>query len=260
MTPLKLIDTHCHIDQIEDLDATLREAIDSGVIGIIAAGTDYESNQKVLEIAQQHRNIVFPALGLHPQELTRMEAFEVNRTLYQIEDNIEEAVAISEIGLDYHKRIRVLASKERQQAILRELLIIAGRHHKPAVIHNRYAWRDAVTLAIDTMVKEAVFHWYTGPSSVLRDIIAQDYFISVTPASEYHSEHRRAVREAPLSNLLLETDSPVEYGRESRYTSKPKDVLRSLNAASEIKGLESKVLAEQTTQNAIRLFRLPVTI
>jgi TatD DNase family protein len=260
MTPLKLIDTHCHIDQIENLDATLTEASDFGVIGIIAAGTDYESNQKVLEIAQQHRNIVFPALGLHPQELTRLEASEVNRTLYQIEDNIEEAVAVSEVGLDYHKRIKSLASKERQQDVLKELLKIAGRHHKPAVIHNRYAWRDTLTLVIDTMIKEAVFHWYTGPSSVLRDIIAQGYFISVTPASEYHSEHRRAVREAPLNCLLLETDSPVEYGRESRYTSKPKDVLRSLNAASEIKSVESTVLAEQTTRNAIRLFRMPITI
>lgn len=257
---LRLIDTHCHIDKIENLDVTLREALDPGVIAIIAVGTDYNSNQKVLEISEKYGEIVYPALGLHPQELTRMETREVNHTLYQIEDNIEHIVAVGEVGLDYHKRIRALAPREQQQAVLRELLILAVKYRKPALIHSRYAWRDAVALAINTMVEEAVFHWYTGPSSVLRDLIAQRYFISATPASEYHSEHRRAVREAPISSLLLETDSPVEYGRESRYISKPKDVLRSLKAASEIKGLESSVLAEQTTQNALSLFSLPKAI
>ncbi|HEX78732.1 MAG TPA: hypothetical protein G4O19_01085 [Dehalococcoidia bacterium] len=85
-------------------------------------------------------------------------------------------------------------------------------------------------------------------------IVAKGYFTSATPASEYHAEHRRAVREAPLLNLLLETDAPVEYGRESKYTSVPKDVRRSLSAVSEIKGMEEAVLAEQTTQNALRFF------
>lgn len=257
---LRLIDTHCHIDQIENLDITLKEASDTGVIGIVAVGTDYDSNQRVLEISQKYMDLVYPALGLHPQELTRMDASEVNRTLYQIEDNLEQAIAIGEVGLDYHKRIRAMASKERQQAVLRELMILADKYQKPIVIHSRYSWRDAVTLAIDTMVKDAVFHWYTGPSSVLRDLIAQGYFISATPASEYHSEHRRAVREAPIHNLLLETDAPVTYGRVSRYNSTPKDVLISLNAASEIKGLEAVALAEQTTQNAIRFFRVPILL
>jgi Tat protein secretion system quality control protein TatD with DNase activity len=59
--------------------------------------------------------------------------------------------------------------------------------------------------------------------------------------------------------LFLETDSPVEYGRESRYTSAPKDVRRSLSAAAEIRGMEEAALAEQTTQNAVRFFRLSIS-
>ena len=95
---------------------------------------------------------------------------------------------------------------------------------------------------------------------MLRDLLGQGYYVSATPATEYHSEHRRAVREAPLDRLLLETDSPVSYGREDRYTAAPKDVVRSLNATSEITGTNRESLAEQTTQNAIRFFRLPVTV
>ena len=256
---MKLIDTHCHLDEIDNLNSVLDQAREAGVTGIIAVGINYETNQKVLELAEKYNGMVYPALGLHPQELPEMDDAEVERTLGQIEKNIEKAVAVGEIGLDYHKRIRALTSKERQQSVLRDVILLAKKHDKPISIHSRYAWKDALTISTEVGIQDAVFHWYTGPSSVLRDLLAQGYYVSATPATEYHSEHRRAVREAPLDRLMLETDSPVSYGREDRYTAAPKDVIRSLNAASEIKGIDRESLAERTTQNAIRFFRLPVT-
>ncbi|TET68860.1 MAG: hypothetical protein E3J40_00380, partial [Dehalococcoidia bacterium] len=105
----------------------------------------------------------------------------------------------------------------------------------------------------------AVFHWFTGFSSVLRGIIDGGYFVSATPAVEYHEEHRRAVREAPLQRLLLETDCPVTYGRAARYESKPADVLRDLEAVSQLKGIDETEIAEQTTRNAINFFSLDIT-
>ena len=255
---MKLIDTHCHLDEIENLDSVLEEARKAGVTGIIAVGINYETNLRVLELEEKYSDLVFPALGLHPQELPEMDNARVERTLSQIEEHINKAVAVGEIGLDYHKRIRALASRERQQAVLRDVILLAKKYQKPVSIHSRYAWKDALAIATEAGIKDAVFHWYTGPSGVLRDLLAQGYYVSATPATEYHSEHRRAVREAPLDRLFLETDSPVSYGREDRYTAAPKDVLRSLNAASEIKGMDRESLAEQTTQNAIQFFRLLV--
>jgi TatD DNase family protein len=105
-------------------------------------------------------------------------------------------------------------------------------------------------------VKRAIFHWYTGFSSVLREIISEGYLISATPAAEYHDEHRRAIRETPLENLLLETDCPVTYGRENKYQSRPTDILRSLKAVAQIKGLAADVIAVRTTENALRFFQL----
>ena len=251
---LKLIDTHAHLDEVEDLAVSIRNALDVGVVAIVAVGTGYDSNQRVLELAQQYRRLVYPALGLHPWQLGSMEPSTVERTLYQIEENESQAVAIGEVGLDYDKRVKERVSKDRQQAVFGEVLGLARKHQKPPLVHSRYSWKDALVLTIQAGIKEAVFHWYTGPSSVLREIIAREYFISATPASEYHAEHRRAVREAPLRNLLLETDSPVQYGRESRYVSAPGDVRRSLSAVAAIKGMEESALAEQTTQNSLRLF------
>jgi TatD DNase family protein len=252
----KLIDTHAHLDELKNLDLTLEEAKKAGVIAIVAVGSNHQSNIKTLKISQKHRRFVYPALGLHPWELGNLGTSEIDDNLRFIEQNVASAVAVGEIGLDYDKRVLKVASKELQKEVLGRLLNIARKHAKPAVIHSRYAWKDALHLIQDVGMEKAVFHWFTGFSSVIRGIIDGGYFVSATPAAEYHEEHRRAVKEAPLPRLLLETDCPVTYGREARYESRPADVLRGLEAVSQLKGIAKATIAEQTTRNAIDFFSL----
>jgi TatD DNase family protein len=252
----KLIDTHAHLDEVEDLDRAIEEAKQVGLVAVIAVGQDYESNLKILDISEKHKHFVYPALGLHPWNLGNMDASKVDLTLHLIEDNIEKAVGIGEIGLDYDKRVIAAADKERQKEAFKAVLELARRYGKPVSVHARYSWKDSFDLVKESGVKRAVFHWYTGFSSVLREIIAGGYFISATPATEYHDEHRRAVRETPLENLLLETDCPVTYGRETKYQSRPADIVRSLKAVAQLKGMSEQTIADQTTQNAVAFFSL----
>jgi TatD DNase family protein len=254
----KLIDTHAHLDELKNLDLMLEEAKKAGVIAIVAVGSNRQSNIKTLEISQKHRRFVYPALGLHPWELGNLGTVEINDNLRFIEQNIASAVAVGEIGLDYDKRVLKVASKEMQKEVLGQLLDIARKYAKPAIIHSRYAWKDALHLIQDVGIDKAVFHWFTGFSSVLRGIIDGGYFVSATPATEYHEEHRRAVKEAPLQRLFLETDCPVTYGREARYESQPADILRGLEAVSQLKGIAKATIAEQTTRNAINFFSLDI--
>ena len=254
----KLIDTHAHLDELRNLDLMLEEAKKAGVIAIVAVGSNYQSNMKTLKISQQNRRFVYPALGLHPWELGNLGTFEIDENLRFIEQNIASAVAVGEIGLDYDKRVLKVASKELQKEVLGRLLNLARKYAKPAIIHSRYAWKDALCLIQDVGINKAVFHWFTGFSSVLKDIIGGDYFVSATPATEYHEEHRRAIKEAPLQRLLLETNCPVAYGRTARYESQPADVLRGLEAVSQLKEIAEATIAEQTTRNAINLFLLDI--
>jgi TatD DNase family protein len=254
----KLIDTHAHLDELQDLDSMLEAARKAGVTAIVAVGSNQRSNIETLRISQQYCRSVYPALGLHPWELANMGPSEIDDNLRFIEQNINSAVAVGEIGLDYDKRVLKVASKELQQEVLGRLLNIASRYGKPAIIHSRYAWKDALGLVQDSGIAKAVFHWFTGFSSVLKDIIDGGYFVSATPAAEYHEEHRRAVREAPLQRLLLETDCPVTYGIEARYESRPIDVLRGLKAVSQLKGVDEAAIAEQTTRNAIEFFSFDI--
>jgi len=248
-----LIDTHAHLDEIPDLEGELARARAAGVSGIVAVGQGLASNRKILQLAAMHQGFVYPALGLHPWNLAD-EDLEEN--LAFIRENVGWAVAVGEIGLDYDKRVRARAAKERQQEVFRELLTIARNGGKPALVHSRYAWQDALTLVAQSGVAGAVFHWYTGTSSVLREIIARGYYLSAGPAVEYHEEHRRAVKEVPPARLLLETDAPVTYrrGTPQEYRSGPADVRRVLAELVRLRGESEAELAAITTANAVRLF------
>ena len=256
----KLIDSHAHLDELEDADSVLEEANKLGVIAIVAVGSDYQSNMKTLEISQRHISFVYPALGLHPWRLANIKPSQVDEELQFIEQNIATAVAIGEIGLDYDKRLVKVAPKELQKDVLRLLLALAKQYAKPVAIHSRYAWKDAFQLVKEAQIEKAVFHWFTGFSSVLSDIIGSGYFMSATPATEYHEEHRRAVRGTTLDRLLLETDCPVTYGREVKYRSEPADVLRSLAAVAQLREVDEATIAEHTTRNAIGLFSLDIAV
>ena len=253
----RLIDSHAHLDELEDLESAIERAKDNGVIAIIAVGSDYRSNNQVLEISAKYKFYVFPALGLHPWSLGEPE-IDLESNLHFIEDNIKEAVAIGEIGLDYHKKLIAKADKELQKGVLREVLNLAARYKKPALIHSRYAWRDSFTLVKEAGVEKSVFHWYTGPINVLREFITEGYLASATLAAEYHEEHRRAVKETPLESLMLETDSPVVYRlpAESEHRSEPADIARVLKIVARLKDLEPEIVAQKTTENALQFYEI----
>jgi TatD DNase family protein len=253
---LEVIDTHAHLDELENLESVLDKAKKAGVTAIVAVGSSHESNRKVIEISESHPNFIYPALGLHPWGLGDIDSNGINIALKFIEEKISQIVAIGEIGLDYDKRVIKVASKELQKETLNCLLALSKKYAKPVSIHSRYAWKDSFELANEAGIEKAVFHWFTGFSSVLKNILEAGYLISATPAAEYHDEHRRAIKETPLHKLLLETDCPVMYGKENKYRSQPVDVTRTLKAVAALKENDESAIAWQTTHNAIEFFSL----
>jgi TatD DNase family protein len=229
-----LIDTHTHLDELNDLTESLQEAKATGVRGIIAVGMDVESNQKVLKIAKKYNGYVYPALGYHPWEI-KEEEVELNLSF--IRDHVEEGVALGEIGLDYKIKVK----KELQWEALGSLLDIALESNKPVIIHCRYSHRRAFEMVKERKIKRAVFHWYSGPVDLLDKILSMGYFISATPALVYSPPHQEAIKQAPIEKILLETDTPVSYqGREAR----PKDVRISLEEVTRLKKLDPLIVAE----------------
>jgi len=249
-----LVDTHAHLDELEDPGPAIERAKCAGVTAVISIGQDLASNIKTFKLAAAYPGFIYPAIGLHPWSLGNMSPQVLDENIAFIRDNLQGAVALGEVGLDYDKRVLKGAGKDQQKDVLKSLLKLAVELDRPLSFHSRYAWKDSLQIVKESGVRRLVFHWYTGFSSTLAALIEGGYYISATPAAEYHDEHRRAIREAPVERLLLETDCPVHYGREEKYRSQPSDLLRSLKAAAAIKGISQDELSHIVRGNTTRLF------
>ncbi len=244
---LKLIDTHAHLDEIQDLEGALSRAREAGVRAIVAVGTDLGSNEKILQLADQFPQFILPAVGLHPW---RLDGADLEANFQFLEKELPRCLALGEVGLDF----AIQTPGGKQEEVLQKILAIASREKKPVLLHARRAWAETFRLLKSFKIEKAVFHWYSGPSDVLQQIFAQGYFISATPAAAYSEKHRQAIQAAPLGKLLLETDCPEIYRGKP---SEPKDILTTLRSVGEIKDQPSEEIAVQTFLNTIEFFQLP---
>lgn len=252
-----IIDTHAHVDQIEDLDGALARAHAVGIGAVVAMSVDLSSMKKNLTISKQENPIkVHLALGIHPGTIKPEETQEA---FGFIRSNIKSAVAVGETGLDYqYKWVRkdeVERQKQKDSFLLH--LGIAKEFDLPIVIHSRGAWRDCLAMTKDAGVTKALFHWYSGPLDIMEQILSAGYYVSTSPSVGYSPESRAAMAQAPLDRILIETDSPVRYreGEES-YLSEPKDVLRTLKALALLKNIDEQVVSSQVNLNARHFFRI----
>jgi TatD DNase family protein len=242
----RLIDTHAHLDEVQDLEGALKRAQDAGIQAIVGVGTDLASNEKILQLAVRFPNLVLPAVGLHPW---RLEKIDPAAQLGFIEKELPRCVALGEVGLDFALK----TPREEQEDVLRGLLALAQREKKPVLLHARRAWTEALGMLKMQGIERAIFHWYSGPLDILQQVIAQGYWVSATPAAAYSERHRLAIQAAPLDQLVLETDAPESY-RGAR--SEPKDLLKTLQAVSELKGQPPGEIARHTYRNSLDFFRL----
>jgi Tat protein secretion system quality control protein TatD with DNase activity len=93
-----LIDTHVHIDELADLEGSVRRAQSVGIKAVIAVGSDLSSNEKILQIAQTFPGFLFPALGLHPWQI---KAGRLEATLDAIDSEPERCVSLWGSGVGF---------------------------------------------------------------------------------------------------------------------------------------------------------------
>ena len=238
-----MIDTHAHLDEIEDIDRAILRAEEVGIKGIVAVGMDMLSNQRTLDLASKFPEMVYPAIGYHPWSINQ-ETKEQN--LKFIERNLSTCIALGEVGIDYKTKVK----KSLQWEIFSSLLSIALRYKRPVIVHSRFSHKRSHEMVLNAGIEKAVFHWYSGPLEILAKIIDQGYYVSATPALAYSPPHQAAMRAAPLERILVETDSPVEY--EGRI-SEPAHLMITLEELSRLKGIPFKDVQLVTSNNA-RLF------
>jgi TatD DNase family protein len=250
-----IIDTHAHIDQLEDLPGALNRAHEAGVNDIVAMSVDLDSMKKVMEIASQYQKPkIHPALGVHPgmvKLVTQTQALDFMRA------HIKDAAAVGETGLDYwYKWVRKdEVERQLQKDSFKYHLELAREFDLPIVIHSRGAWRDCLSMAIESKVKRALFHWYSGPIDILGQIMDAGFYVSTSPSVAYSPESRKAMEHAPLARILVETDAPVTYKEdEGSYRAEPQDVIRTWKALAQLKNLDEQEVLASVNTNAKAFF------
>ena len=253
---MTIIDSHAHIDQLEDLAGALVRAHEAGVSDIVAMSVDLDSMQKLLGIRDKYcQPKIHPALGIHPGLVkpdTQQAAYDFMRA------NIKEASAIGETGLDYwYKWVRKdMGERQKQKDSFSIHLELAREFDLPIVIHSRGAWRDCLSMTRESGVKRALFHWYSGPVDILDQILEAGFYVSTSPSVAYSPESQKAMSHAPIERILIETDSPVNYKEgEGFYKAEPKDVIKTWKALAQLKNMREEEVLARVNLNAATFFQ-----
>ncbi len=254
---MTIIDTHAHIDQIEDLSGALQRAQEAKVSAVVAMSVDLASMKRILDIASQYTQPkIYPALGVHPGMVKQPDHAQA---LEFLEANITKATAVGETGLDYwYKWVRKdQDERKKQQDSFAFHLQIAQNNQLPIIVHSRGAWRDCLAMAQASQATRVLFHWYSGPLDYLNGILDAGFYVSTSPSVAYSKESREAMSHAPVDRILIETDCPVYYrDGESGFKSEPKDVWRTLKALAQLKNISEEHLLSIVNTNAEKFFGL----
>jgi len=246
-----VIDTHAHLDALDDPAAAVVRAREAGVTRILTIGTDPGSWAKTLPIVEEQDG-VYGVAGIHPHEAG--SDFDVD-TLGRLLAH-PKIVAVGEIGLDYY---RDYAPREAQTKVFIYQLGLAKRAQLPVVIHNRAADDDTVAVLRQWFDGTVVLHCFSSPA-LLPEALERGWYVSFAGNVTYAKaeELRTAARAVPAELILAETDSPYLAPQPVRgKTNEPAYVVYTVSALAEARGDEPDALAAQIDANASVAFGLP---
>ncbi len=247
---MRFYDTHVHLshdDYQADLPGLLQRAQAAGFAGLVAPGLNLQSSYQVVELAQRYPAII-PAVGLHP--LSPAEDLESFRVLA----HNPMVKAIGEIGLDSKGG----PIKDQEQRF-RFFLEVALEVDKPALIHVRNTWDDALRILADYPLPDKfVVHCFTGGVSEAAHIQELGGLLSVTAivARKGMEKTLEVLKEWPLERMMLETDGPWLSWPGQSGPNEPTTVVRVAQLLADLKGVSLVEVAEKTTQATERFFRL----
>ncbi|XP_047201336.1 tatD DNase domain containing 3-like isoform X2 [Girardinichthys multiradiatus] len=255
------IDCHCHIsagDFDQDVEDVIENSKKAGLLALLAVAEHAGEFNKIIELSQRFSGFIFPCLGVHPvqegsPEQRSASLRDLDAALPVIEKYKDQLVAVGEVGLDFTPRfVSGESDKENQKQVLILQAQLAKALDLPLNVHSRSAGRPTIHLLKEQGVEKALLHAFDGKPSVAMEGVQAGYFFSIPP-SIIRSEQQKLVKQLPLENICLETDSPA-LGPEKQVRNEPQNICNSAEYISKIKGVSLEKVMEVTTQNALRLF------
>ena len=274
-----LIDSHCHLDDYEDLPTILAHAREAGVGKLLAIGIGDgpATMHRALDLAHTHPDI-FATAGIHPQEAH--QATPENLAKLETLAADPRCLAIGEIGLDYYHLDN--PDIPTQQAAFIAQMKIAAAARKPITIHCRTselaipaakakyepadAWEDLLALIAEHWTPTGlpgIMHCFSGNEEQAARSLAAGFYLSFAGNVTYPKSTtiQAVAASAPADRILVETDAPFLAPIPFRgQTNEPAFIAHTTRFVAELRGITTDQLAELTTSNFGVLFPMSLSV
>lgn len=239
---MNLIDTHCHIDLYKNPHDIAEESERLGIItiGMTLLPSHFELGYKHV----QHYKKVRLALGMHPLKAEFHENEFNDFVRY-----LEHTSYIGEIGLDYSRE--GVTTKEIQLKSFHKILESLRGKKKILNLHSRKAENDVLNSLIEYEIKNAIFHWYTGPVKLVDQIAKNGFYFSVNPSMLRSQNGISIIQAIPKQRLLTESDGP--FAMIGPNPVKPKDVQLVITYLTKAWKMQVNEVSKQINDNFSQL-------
>ena len=200
-------DTHAHYDDKrfnEDRDELLLSMKAAGVTLILNSASSLRSAKFSLKMADKYP-FVYASVGVHPHDSKSM----TDETAAELEELLRhpKAMAVGEIGLDYHYDF---SPRDIQRKRFREQLELARRAKKPVIIHERESLTDTLETINDFDDLLGVFHCFSGSWETAKIILDKGWYLSFTGVVTYKNARKsiEVLEKMPADRIMIETDCP----------------------------------------------------
>ncbi|MDR2564068.1 MAG: TatD family hydrolase [Prevotellaceae bacterium] len=254
-----MIDTHAHLydEQFDaDRDEMIVRARAAGVEGFIIPAIDSTSFDRMMTLCRSYSDCCFPCIGLHPTSVGANYESELSF----VEENIDKYKfkAVGEIGIDSYWPTEYA---EQQIFVFEQQIKWADARGLPVIIHARQSF-DVIFKVLDrvrTDKTRGIFHSFTGTASDYAKIKSYGSFkIGVGGVLTFKkSSLPEVLKEVPLNEIVLETDSPYLAPHPFRGKRNESGWLPIIaEKLAEIKNVSIEYVDKITTANAVETFGL----
>ncbi|MDI3298453.1 MAG: TatD family hydrolase [Bacillota bacterium] len=252
-----LFDAHAHLGDpaLEgDRPQVLERAGRAGIRWILDNGTSLEDSGRALARRGSAGGVrVEAAVGIHPHEAARAPR-DFAEQLRQLAR--QGAVAVGEIGLDYHYDF---SPRPVQREVLRRQLELAQALQLPVVLHEREAAGDLLEILdrVGLPARGGVVHSFSGGPAEAEAYLQRGLHLGISGMVTFRGmdDLREAVRRAPAERLLFESDSPYLAPHPLRgRRNEPANVAWTVAAVAELRGESPEALLKASWSGLARLY------
>ncbi len=206
---MRLFDSHCHLDD-QKFDDDRHELIQSlpaqGLAYCLTVGSNISSSENSLQLAQQY-DFIYAGAGVHPHEAEKAPLDYLKHLDIILEQ--KKAVALGEIGLDYHYDF---SPRDIQRKLLEEQLDLAYQKNLPVVLHVREAHGDMIDILKmhSSRLSGGVLHCFSGSAESALEYVKLGFYMSFAGPVTFKNAGKLtlAAQAVPMDRLMIETDSP----------------------------------------------------